>query len=115
MAGAARREVEVVQQNLPRQAEHHQLVVQVLLATLTKYIFGLGCDQNYLGCDKKYLGGDKKYLCADLHLGDLAWPGAAALVVAHAAAHPHYLLVLGVLLHAVHDEPPPIRDEHEVT
>ena len=98
MAGAARGEVEVVQQNLPRQAEHHQLVVQVLLATL-----------------RKYLGGDKKYLCAGVHLGDLAWPGAAALVVAHAAAHPHYLLVLGVLLHAVHDEPPPIRDEHELS
>ena len=98
MAGAARGEVEVVQQNLPRQAEHHQLVVKVLLATL-----------------RKYLGGDKKYLCAGVHLGDLAWPGAAALVVAHAAAHPHYLLVLGVLLHAVHDEPPPIRGKHEVT
>ena len=53
-------------------------------------------------------------MCADVHLGDLAWPGAAALVVAHAAAHPHYLLVRGVLLHAVHDEPPPIRGKHEV-
>ena len=93
MTGTAGGEAEGVEQNLPRQAENHQLVVEILLATLS----------------------------------DLTRPGAAALLVSLAPAHPDHLLVLGVrlLLDVVHNEPPlqvgvpscPRPDEslHEIT